>query len=553
MPTSHASRTQTRLALGVALIALLAHLIAAWTLPLGDDEGATLLERTLVGFWSDHEALNHPPPFRLAVLLALRAIDDLRILRLLSLVPASAAAGWLCWAVSRAAPGVGGLVGGLVAGLGLALTPWSLLETATLRPYGWTLLCAVAVVIALANAMARPSRPSLRWLAAAGMAAAWTHFALLPWVGLMGIALLRVGAAPAARVMGTRDLAQQASVRAPPLRRADRTLPLLALALGALGPLVLATFGAAGKSAGEGGELMAWAEWNPGLAPEPVLAALLLLSAGIHSGDRRLQALRQIAWLALPMFVGLVVMATLMRTLRWTHVVVLAPALWAGVGATIAAACAPNATLAVRAPAALRRWLTPTTFATISAAVTVGWIGWSGAKTWQSLAQQPLLADAHRLAEALDAARLAPNTDVAVWIVGVDRVRPGAQAVLAARGLYRETADRCVGADVVHSDRCRRRARWRHDVPNCQGFCDGTVCLWPASDIPTPADQTDEPARCDADACRPRALRTLRQALLPTGGLLEADASVVIAAAGLEPAGYDARRLGRWWWLDPRP
>ncbi len=526
-------RAELVLAAIVTLVALAAHGLAAWALPLGDDEGATLLERSLRALWTDHEALHHPPPFRLAVLVAVQVVDDVRALRLLSVLPASLAAGWLAWLVAASTPGLGGLVGGAIAGLGLALTPWSLQETSTLRPYGWVLLAGVWLLAALTSAMTRPERRSLHQLAIAAIAAAWTHFALLPWVALAALATLRVGTA--------------GDVRDDTLGRRARLGALGLIAFGAAAPLLLAIAGALGKAGGGSATMTPWRALDLGYAPEPLLAALLatlpVLVGWRAPGDGRGHALRRLGLLAVPMLVGLLVAATLLQTLRWAHVAVLAPALWAGLGATIAAWIA--------AAAPRPRWR-----ATAAASVALAWLAWGGGRAVAAWAEQPLWTDATALAAALDAADGGERRDVAVWTVASDgghrSVRPGARAVLAARGLFRQGSDRCVGADVVHDDRCRRRARWTPDAPGCLGFCDADVCLWPVSDGPTPIDLDDDAALRDPDACQPAALRKDAHALLPTGGLLAAPVAEVAAAAGLDVGAYASRRIGRWWWLQRR-
>ena len=549
------------LATAIALLALWAHGAVLTTLPLVDDEGATLLERTFAALISDQEALNHPPPFRLVVMAALRLSDDLPLLRLLSALPASVAAGWLAWIVAAAAPGAAGLAGGLAAGLGLALTPWLLLDTSTLRPYGLTLLAAVGLVAALSRTMVQPDRDGLRWLAAAGVAAAWTHFALLPWSALAAIALWRVGTAP---------MVGPAPPIAPALQPRDRVTPLLALALGTAPPLGQAALGALAKAGGASQSMTPWQDLDLFSMPEPALAAALLATARLRDDRRAVAALRAIGGLAVPMLLGLVLASTLLRTLRWTHVAVLVPALWAGIGATIAAIGAPRAAGGTIGPADAGRSpplppaLGPTPRAALLALGVAAWLGFGLADAWSQWSDEPRLDDITLLAAALDGTTadlatgdarplaLGPGSNVAVWFVGPDRLRSGAQVLLGARGLYRDGPDRCVGADVIHSERCRRRARRLGGQPGCVGLCDARVCLWPATDAPVPWDVAEDESGHDPDACRPTALGRVATALLPTGTLRTAPAEAVISAAGLVPAAYVARRLGRWWWLEPR-
>ncbi len=415
----------------MVVIALAVRGSAAWWLPLQPDEASSLLERSWAHLMSDHEAFFNPVPWRaFTVFWGEWVMTDQGALALPLLRMPSALLGTLaCLVVAAGATRDGGglrrarraasartpWIPGLIAGLGMACTPWMVRQQAQFRSYGLAALAAAVVAVAMLDFLSRTSRTTAMRAGLAVGLAGWAHFVLLPWVGLWALGVLWH--------LQHRRLSWREAVAA-----------AMPVALLAAGPVWLAWHGLQLKAGGGSASMAGLDELDLLWRPEPVMA-VFVIALGIARGSR---AELLMAWMAVGLGAWLFGSARFVETVRWGHMVAVAPALWlltgrlvgarsghpADRGSAVAAVIMAVA-MTVQLRGALRGGLTQGDFRDLAA-----WVDTRG-----------------------------PEAVMAIDAAGVDK--PWVQGRRVADGLafelgyHRGGADRCVGPDVVHDRRCR--------------------------------------------------------------------------------------------------
>lgn len=502
--------------LSVFTIALLLRLTAAALLPMGADEAQTLQERDWAVLWVGTEALFNPPLWRAVVWSLLRWMADdsgLGALRMTSAVAGAAACAWLTWGLLRSpgdrdrddeegatargrVPGWGREVApAWTAGMGLATTAWLAREQAQARSYGLALLAAVAVLLALRRLVHRPTRRAHLAAALAVVAAAWTHFALLPWAALWWLTLAWTvrHAAEGVPPEGRRSVRQAHLLRAAGPGLAVGVLGLAWPLRQAVGGWWLKRGGASASM--PGGATGLDLAWQPELLLALAVAIGLALAWRAASRDcdtdPGVGTGLALGVVGVVLAVGVLWAAGQARTVRWVHLVAAAPALWMGAAATLT--------------------LLPARAGRVATALLLG------VTLWGSLSLTGTVASGHRWSDDRALAtwvRGAAPPQVAAW-TGHERgaMRPATRGLLHALGGYDPGPSRCTGPDRVHLPACRARVR---DVSgtDCRGLCLGASCLWPLEGLPEPLTAR---AQRPMSACSPGILSArlpIAQALL---------------------------------------
>ena len=383
---------------------------------------------------ADDEAFYNPVPWRAFTLVWADVAGNLPVLRAPSALLGAWAAGWVALAAGRRA-GTGALI---VGGVGMAATPWMVRQQAQFRGYGLAVLAAGFIAIALLRWL---ERPTPRRAAVAGVAAAaggWAHFALLPWIGVW--AITACGLLMARRIKPSALLGVAAPV-----------------ALIAAGPVWLAWRGLLLKQGDASASMAGLGDVNLLWRPEPIVA---LVGVVVLMRQRSWPALA-LAAAAAVLGVLMISMAASVRTMRWGHLVLVAPALWLTAGIAIGRL----------RPAVVR--MSAIGMVAVGALMVHALIG-------------AVTDSATRLDDVQLAAHLRDRGHARAWIFAhhtysTPYSRP--HGVLYELGYYGSGPDRCVGADRVHELRCRARVE---AADGRKGVCLGATCVWPVDDAPEP-------------------------------------------------------------------
>ena len=509
---------------GIALALRLA--VAAW-LPLTADEADSILDFQVSALWLDQERWVNPPLWRLLVMGALQGTDSLFVLRLLSALLAAVGCAAMTAGLLVGGRGAMGPLAAALAGLGLAVTPWAARSQAQVRAYGLTLLAAVAILLALRSVLARPDRRSHLLAGGAIGAAAWVHYALLPWVGPWLLAVIWT-----CRRAG-RDAPDPSTARRQRLRALvqDAGPGVLLGALGLSVPIHQAAHGWLVKRGAASVSMVDPAGamdlvWRP----EVLLVVAVLAAAALAWRTRPADVALALVGLALAAVV--VVASGWTQTVRWTHLAVAAPALWLGL-AVLLDMLSPGRRRALATATALGLLL--------SLATLVG-----------------TTASHHRRADDLELATWrghvhAPH--LAAWTLGEgDDISGVGRGLLHAAGAFTDGPERCLGADRVHLSRCRTRVRALSRT-DCRALCDDTGCIWQLAGLPQPLTPITDAKQAP---CTPGVLATrlpLTLAVLITEPGPKPTVAALAERLHLSPkdgARLQLQRVGRWWVLTPR-
>jgi len=435
----------------------------ATMLRLQQDEASSFLERSFAYLMADEERFFNPVPWRAINVVLLNLTDDLLTLRMASVACAVAAVGWLASFAGRRV----GPVGGWIAGLGLACTPWLVRQTGQFRSYGLTLLAATLVATSVFSLLERPTKRRLLTSAVVVGLAGWAHFILLPWTVLWAIAALFVARDSRLRGVGV--------------------VAVIVVASLAVHPAWLAFGGLMLKRGGPSASMQARDAIDVVWRPELAVLVVSFLAAAWPGKVRRggNSALILLAFAAV--FGGIILAAGgQLRTIRWGHLVAIAPAVWLCCGAFIDGACRPSRRAAVSVS------VVASLLAAVMASSLLGALG-----------DGVLRRDEVALARWMKAR---PDVDV----VALERefsglMQPRANGVAHALGYYAGGPERCVGADVIHLRRCRAQSRvMRHGEEAVRGWCREGRCIYPLNDAATPLDSAPKPSKTTIVAVIPQ-------------------------------------------------
>jgi hypothetical protein len=516
----------------VFLVALVPRAVVALALPLTANESASLLDTWWPALWVEEERFFNPPLWRMAILVTHQFADNLLFGRLLAAVLSAAACATVTAALLRPCWGQPfGRMAAIVAGVGLATTPWAIVIGGQARSYGLALLATTWLMVSLLALWHRPTARRNMLAAVALGVAAWSHYILLlwlvPWLVVVVATTRRAG-----RSEADRERARMA--RLEHLKTRSGTGLFLGATLTVL-PIYWAANGLALKHAMKGASVaLEPAQWLAELHPEPWLAAVALYCGwrAIRSTRQRLESSLAIVCALLALVI--VLLRRDVATVRWVHMVAVAPGLWLGA-----------AVLVDRCNAKMRHG--------VSLALMAGGL-LAATSVCAEVSSGHHRTDSDSLVGWIETNRPA---NVAAYAVNTDgSLESVAEAVLYDRGGYGDNDDRCIGADRVHLQRCRRRARGISGA-RCRALCGKGTCLWHLASAPEPWKQSGKPAGVD---CHPAILVARHGATIAainqtatrhlpdqTDALFE-HLDLPLA----EAKRYRTVRVGRWYVLTPK-
>jgi hypothetical protein len=370
----------------------------------------------------------------------------------------------------------------LLAGVGLAATPWAIRIGGQARGYGLALLAVTLLMISLLALWQQPTKRRNLWAAVAIGLAAWSHYILLlwliPWLALVVLTTRRAGHAET-------DRARARQARHTHLKKRSGAGLLLGLSLAWL-PLYWAANGLAVKHAMKGHEgAIEPAQWLAEMHPEPWLLIAAMCAGWLAARSKSRRPESALALVCAALAVAIVWLRRDVATMRWVHMVAVAPGLWIG-AAMVVERC--QARLRTGASIALMA-------VALAAALSVCAEVSNGHQRTDSAVLVDWIEDN------------APSHVAAYAVSSNGSLQSVAEAVLYERAGYDDNEERCMGADRIHLRRCRQRARGISGA-RCRALCSKGSCLWHLASAPAPWKQAGKPPTVD---CHP-AILVARQA-----------------------------------------